>query len=49
MNNKKNKSIKVGNFDKNARETYNFYNPDTKRVIMIRYIKCEEWKITEPV
>ena len=30
-----------------ARYMYNFYNPETKRVIMTRGIKWADWKLTD--
>ena len=38
----------VGCSDNHTRDTYKFYTPDIKRVIMTRYIKWAEWKMTEP-
>ena len=35
----------VGN---HTRDTYKLYNPDIKRVIMIRDVKWEGWKMTDP-
>ena len=30
------------------RNTYKLYNPDTKRAIINRYVKWEDWKVTYP-
>ena len=38
----------VGYTDKHTRVTYKLYNPDTKRVIMTRYVKWVDWKTTDP-
>ena len=35
----------VGYSDNNTRDTYKLYNPETKRVIMNRYIKWAGWKM----
>ena len=48
MKDKTNKSIISGYAENHTRDTYKLYNPDTKRVIMSRYIKWAEWKMTDP-
>ena len=42
------KSIMVGYAYNHTRETYKFYNPETKRVVMTRDINWVEPKITDP-
>ena len=42
------KDIAVGYTDNHTRDTYKFYNPETKRAIMTRDIHCAEWKMIEP-
>ena len=39
----------VGYADNNTRGTYKLYKPETKRVVMTRDVKWEDWKITNPV
>ena len=43
------KAIMVGYADNHTGETYNFYNPETKRVIMTRDVKWADWKMIDPV
>ena len=38
----------VGYTDNQKRDTYRLYNPDTKRVVVSRYIRWEEYKTTDP-
>ena len=38
----------VGYADNHTRDTYNLYNPETKRVIMNRDVKWVDWKNTDP-
>ena len=40
MKNKTYKSKMVGYSDNHTRDTNKLYNPDTKRVVMIKDIKC---------
>ena len=40
-------AIIVGCAYNHARDTYNLYNPDTKRVIMTRHDKWADWKMTD--
>ena len=42
------KAIMVGYLENHIIDKYKLYNPDTKRVIMIRFIKWAEWKIIDP-
>ena len=37
-----------GYLGNHTRDTYKLYNPDIKRVIMIRDVKWEGWKMTDP-
>ena len=34
--------------DNHTRDTYTLYSPDTKRVILTRNVKSEDWKMTDP-
>ena len=38
----------VGYAENNIRDTYKLYNPETNRVIIIRYIKWSEFKYIDP-
>ena len=38
----------VGYTDNHTRDTYNLYNPETKKFIMTRYVKWVDWKMTDP-
>ena len=38
----------VGYSDNHTRDTSKLYNPETKRFIITRDIKWEEWKIIDP-
>ena len=42
------KAFMFGYVDNHIRDTYKLYKPDTKRVIMRRDVKCEEWNMTYP-
>ena len=42
------KEIMVGYADSYTRDTYKFYNPKTKRVIMTRDVQWDNWNITDP-
>ena len=48
MTDKTFKAIMVGYTDNHTRDTYKLYNPETKRVVMTRDVKWEDWKITNP-
>ena len=37
----------VGYADNHTRDTYNFYNTDTKRFIMTRDVKWSEWNMID--
>ena len=39
------KGIMVGYAKNNMRDTYKLYNTETKRVIITRDVKWEDWKI----
>ena len=43
------KSTMLGYANNHTRYTYKLYNPDTKRVIMTRGVKCSYWKMTDPL
>ena len=38
----------VGYTNNNTRDMYNLYNPETKRIIMTRYVKWAYRKMTNP-
>ena len=42
------KSITVGYAANNTRDTYKFYNHDTKRVVVTRGVNWVGWKMTDP-
>ena len=42
------KAIMVGYADNHMKDTYKFYNPETKRVIRNRDVKWVDWKNTDP-
>ena len=48
MTNKTFKAIMVVYSENHTRYMYKFYNPETKRVIMTRDVKWEDWKMTDP-
>ena len=48
MIDKTSKEIMVEYAENNTRESYNWYNPEIKRVIMKRDIKWADWKMTDP-
>ena len=39
----------VGYVDNNTRDMYKLYNPETKRVVITRYVKWAGWKMTNTV
>ena len=47
ISDKQSKAIMIGHTDNHTRDTYKLYNPDTKRVVVTRYVKWEDWKITD--
>ena len=48
MTDKTFKTIIIRYAENHKRDTYKLYNPGTKRVIMTRYVKWTDWKITNP-
>ena len=46
MTDKTFKPILVGYVENHTWETYRLYNPDTKRFIMTKVVKWEDWKMT---
>ena len=49
MTDKTFKAIMVGYANNHTRDTYKLYNPETKRVIMTRDVKWDDWKNTNLV
>ena len=48
MTDKTFKAIMVGYSENHTRDTYKLYNPETKRVVMTRDVKWENYKNTDP-
>ena len=48
MTDKKIQTIVVVYADNHTRDTYKLYNPETKRVMITRDIKWDDWKNTDP-
>ena len=38
----------IGYSKNHARYTYKLYNPETRRVLLTRYAKWVDWKMTDP-
>ena len=42
------KGIMIGYSKNHARYMYKLYNPETRRVLLTRYVKWVDWKMTNP-